>query len=102
MVSEQAPTTESTTTESEAPAPLFDRRVTLEFTVEPFVDSHPGPHVQAAFTAAQAHSDLTVDIGPFGTMVSGPDEQVLKTTNEILVAAFANGATRVSLQLTAD
>jgi len=38
--------------------------LTVEFTVEPFVDGEPGPHVQAAVDAAEA-SGLTTEFGPF-------------------------------------
>ena len=44
--------------------------LTVEFTVEPFVAGEPGPHVQAAIEAAR-RSGLAVDVGPFGTSVSG-------------------------------
>ncbi len=76
--------------------------LSLEFTVEPFVESNPGPHVQAAIAAATNVDGLLTEVGPFGTVVSGPRDQVLITTQEILEAAFASGASRISLQLTAD
>lgn len=101
MVSEKAPPTERKPTEAPNRSSLEAQPVTLEFTVEPFVDSHPGPHVRAAIAAASG-PDLAVDIGPFGTVVSGPDRQVFKATHEILTAAFSSGATRVSLQVTSE
>lgn len=70
----------------------------VEFTIEPFVDGDPGPHVRAAVDAAE-RSGLAVDFGPFGTSVSGDDEAVLDAVDGILRAATAAGATRVSLQL---
>lgn len=70
----------------------------VEFTVEPFVEGAPGPHVQAALDAARA-SGLDVDFGPFGTSVSGPDDEVLATLDAIVRAAVAAGATRVSVQV---
>jgi uncharacterized protein YqgV (UPF0045/DUF77 family) len=70
----------------------------VEFTVEPFVDGQPGPHVQAAVSAAQG-AGLAVDIGPFGTTVSGDDTAVLDAVDAIVRSAVAAGATRVSLQL---
>ena len=70
----------------------------VEFTIEPFVESHPGPHVRAAIDAAVG-SGLTVDVGPFGTSVSGDDARVLDTVDAILRAAVSAGATQVSLQL---
>jgi uncharacterized protein YqgV (UPF0045/DUF77 family) len=70
----------------------------LEFTVEPFVEGAPGPHVQAAVGAAEA-AGLAVEFGPFGTAVSGDDERVLGAVQAIVRAAIGAGATRVSLQL---
>ncbi|HMG39786.1 MAG TPA: thiamine-binding protein [Acidimicrobiales bacterium] len=69
-----------------------------EFTVEPFVDGSPGPHVQAAVDAAVA-AGLTVQFGPFGTSMSGDDATVLTAVDAVLRAAMDAGATRVSLQL---
>jgi uncharacterized protein YqgV (UPF0045/DUF77 family) len=70
----------------------------VEFTIEPFVEGEPGPHVRAAVEAAEG-SGLSVDFGPFGTTVSGDDEAVLAAVDSLLRAATAAGATRVSLQL---
>jgi uncharacterized protein YqgV (UPF0045/DUF77 family) len=69
-----------------------------EFTVEPFVDGAPGPHVRAAVEAAVA-AGLTVQFGPFGTSMSGDDAAVLDAVDAVLRAAMSAGATRVSLQL---
>jgi uncharacterized protein YqgV (UPF0045/DUF77 family) len=69
-----------------------------EFTVEPFVEGEPGPHVRAAVEAAE-RSGVTVDFGPFGTTVSGDDEAVLTAVARLLRAATEAGATRVSLQV---
>jgi uncharacterized protein YqgV (UPF0045/DUF77 family) len=69
-----------------------------EFTIEPFVEGSPGPHVRAAVEAAQA-AGLRVEFGPFGTAMSGDDEMVLSTIDAVLRAAIGAGATRVSLQL---
>ncbi len=70
----------------------------VEFTIEPFVEGAPGPHVQAAVEAAGG-SGLVVDFGPFGTTVSGEDDAVLSAVDAIVRAALAAGASRVSLQL---
>jgi uncharacterized protein YqgV (UPF0045/DUF77 family) len=70
----------------------------VEFTIEPFVEGEPGPHVRAAVEAAE-RSGLSVDFGPFGTTVSGDDEAVLAAVDGLLRAATSAGATRVSLQL---
>jgi uncharacterized protein YqgV (UPF0045/DUF77 family) len=70
----------------------------VEFTVEPFVEGAPGPHVRAAVDAAEA-AGLVVEFGPFGSAASGDDDAVLGAIDGIVRAALAAGATRVSLQL---
>ena len=70
-----------------------------EFTVEPFISGHPGPHVEAALDAAAA-AGLEVDMGPLGTSVEGDDDQVVNAMAAVLHKAMAAGATRVSLQVT--
>jgi uncharacterized protein YqgV (UPF0045/DUF77 family) len=74
-------------------------QLTVEFTIEPFVAGRPGPHVRAAIDAAE-RSGLAVDVGPFGTSVSGDAARVLDAVDAIVRAAVTAGATRVSLQLT--
>jgi uncharacterized protein YqgV (UPF0045/DUF77 family) len=69
-----------------------------EFTIEPFVEGSPGPHVRAAVETAQA-AGLRVEFGPFGTAMSGDDDIVLATIDAVLRAAIDAGATRISLQL---
>jgi uncharacterized protein YqgV (UPF0045/DUF77 family) len=74
----------------------------VEFTVEPFVDGEPGPHVRAALAAARDAADrdgLSVEFGPFGTAVAGEDTAVLDAVDAVVRSAVAAGATRVSLQL---
>jgi uncharacterized protein YqgV (UPF0045/DUF77 family) len=71
----------------------------VEFTVEPFTEGQPGPHVQAALEAAKAAGG-EVDFGPFGTSMSGEDAQVLAVVGNVVKAAVEAGATRVSLQVT--
>jgi len=41
-----------------------------------------------------------VDVGPFGTAIEGESADVLNAVDAVVRAAVANGATRVSLQLT--
>jgi uncharacterized protein YqgV (UPF0045/DUF77 family) len=70
----------------------------LEYTVEPFIEGAPGPHVRAALDAAAA-AGLEVDFGPFGTTVAGADAAVLSAADRIVRAAIDAGASRVSLQV---
>ncbi len=70
----------------------------LEFTVEPFVEGQPGPHVTAAVAAATA-AGATVDFGPFGTTCRAADDEMPGIVAGITRAAFANGATHVTLHI---
>jgi uncharacterized protein YqgV (UPF0045/DUF77 family) len=74
---------------------------TAEFTIEPFVDGAPGPHVRAAIAVAE-EAGLEVEVGPFGTTVTGETEAVVATASAVLGAAIEHGATRVSLQVTVE
>ena len=69
-----------------------------EFTVEPFVDGNPGPHVTAAIDAATA-TGATVSVGPFGSEIEGDTAVVLEAVDAMMRAAMAAGATRVTIQL---
>jgi hypothetical protein len=68
----------------------------LEFTIEPFVEGHPGPHVTSAIAAAQTLG-YDIDFGPFGSSCSVPAAQAGEVARAVVDAAFANGATHVSL-----
>ncbi|MDQ1454856.1 MAG: hypothetical protein QOH28_476 [Actinomycetota bacterium] len=70
----------------------------IEFTVEPFREGAPGPHVHAAVEAARAVG-LAVEFGPFGSSVDGEDDHVLAAADAVVRAAIGAGATRVSLQI---
>jgi uncharacterized protein YqgV (UPF0045/DUF77 family) len=74
----------------------------VEFTVEPFVEGDPGPHVRAALAAAEdaaARTGLRVEFGPFGTSITGAGRAVLDALDAVVRAAVTAGATRVSLQV---
>ena len=68
-----------------------------EFTVEPFQEGNPGPHVQAAIDALSPHRP---DIGPFGTAIEGSIEGVLHAAADCVRAAMDAGASRVSEYMT--
>lgn len=68
----------------------------LEFTIEPFREGNPGPHVTAAIAAAEAFG-VTVEFGPFGSSCTVSQAQVAEVSGAIVAQAFANGATHVSL-----
>jgi hypothetical protein len=70
----------------------------LEFTVEPFVEGLPGPHVTAAVSAAEAVG-ATVEFGPFGSSCTASTEAMPLVISELVRAAFANGATHVTMHV---
>jgi uncharacterized protein YqgV (UPF0045/DUF77 family) len=70
--------------------------VRLEFTVEPFLEGSPGPHVQAAVNEARRQG-LDPEMGPFGTTIDGEAAQLLPTLGAIVAAAVDAGASRVAL-----
>lgn len=72
----------------------------LEFTIEPFVDGEPGPHVLAAVGAAES-AGATVTVGPFGSSCSADDAAMPEIVAAVTRAAFANGATVVALTVVA-
>ena len=74
---------------------------TLEFTIEPFVEGNPGPHVLQAIAAAEAFG-VAVEFGPFGSSCVIPAEQVGEITGAIMAAAFGHGATHVTLAASSD
>ena len=70
-----------------------------EFTVEPFEEGSPGPHVRAAVEAAE-RAGLAVEFGPFGTtMEAEDDDDALDAVDAVLRAAIAAGAAQVSIQV---
>ncbi len=77
-------------------------RVVAEFTTEPFRSEGIAPeHAQRAWEVVQA-ADLDGDFGPLGTRFAGDEERVLDTLREVVVAALAAGARRVTIQLTPE
>jgi len=69
-----------------------------EFLVEPFEVGRPGPHVVAAVEAVRALGFDPV-VGPFGTTIEGDSDKVIAAVKDLLDAATAAGASRVSLQI---
>jgi len=68
----------------------------VEFTVEPFVEGQPGPHVKEAVAAVERHG-LTVDFGPFGSTFVVDVQQMPIVVADMMRAAYDNGATFVSV-----
>jgi uncharacterized protein YqgV (UPF0045/DUF77 family) len=70
----------------------------VEFTIEPFVEGQPGRHVTAPIEAVEARG-FTVEFGPFGSECVTPTAQTPDVVAAILEAAFANGATHVTIDV---
>ncbi len=73
--------------------------VRLEFTVEPFREGGPGPHVLAAVQAVRDAGLEPID-GPFGTSVQAEEDRIHPLLGSISAAASRAGATglRISVQ----
>ena len=73
----------------------------VEFTIEPFVEGHPGSHVTEPIAAVR-QLGIDVEIGPFGTGCSVDDDQAPDLVAAIVRSAFANGATHVNLDVASE
>jgi uncharacterized protein YqgV (UPF0045/DUF77 family) len=73
-------------------------RVRVEFTIEPFVEGHPGEHVQAAWRAVEARG-AELSAGPFSSEAVVDELQIDAVVGDLVRAALAGGAVRVSLQV---
>ena len=84
------------------PVTVLDARERFRpMAVEPFVDGNPGPHVRAAVDAATA-AGAAVDFGPFGSTARVAAESTPELVAAIIRAAFANGATHVTLNVSTE
>lgn len=72
--------------------------VVVEFTVEPFVEGKPGPHVTQAVAAVEQHG-ISVDFGPFGSTFSIDVDAMPGVIADMMRAAYSNGATFVSVSV---
>jgi uncharacterized protein YqgV (UPF0045/DUF77 family) len=70
-----------------------------EFTTEPFMGEGEMPEHVTHSAALLTEAGLDADLGPFGTSVEGDDRILVPALTNVLAAAFASGATRVTLQL---
>ena len=70
----------------------------VEFTIEPFVEGRPGPHVTAAIEAVRSHG-ADVEVGPFGTSCTVDDDAAVAIVQAVTAAALDNGATHITLSV---
>ena len=73
----------------------------VEFTVEPFVEGKPGPHVTSAVAAVEA-SGVAVEFGPFGSVFQVDEARMPNVIADMMRAAYANGATFVSVSVSRE
>ena len=72
--------------------------LTVEFTIEPFIEGAPGAHVTAAVAAVEQRG-LVVDFGPFGSSFTVSHDELPDAISDLMRAAYANGATFVSIDV---
>jgi uncharacterized protein YqgV (UPF0045/DUF77 family) len=70
--------------------------LTAEFTIEPFDEGRPGPHVVKAIEAVEA-SGAEVSVGPFGTKVEGNRDEIVRAVGAALDASLSEGASHVTV-----
>lgn len=73
----------------------------VEFTIEPFVEGRPGPHVTAAIEAVRRIAD-DLEIGPFGSSCTIAPDRLAELLATLGGTAFDGGATRLTIQVIAD
>ena len=86
--------------EAERPTSSNDatRTVRAEFLIEPFVEGSPGPHVKAALEACRL-AGFDPDVGAFATTIDGPFDAVAATVDQLVRAAYDNGASAVQVRI---
>lgn len=70
----------------------------VEFTIEPFVEGQPGPHVLEAVAAVESLG-LSVEFGPFSSSFTAEAAAVADAVSALLEQAYAHGATHVALHI---
>ncbi|NNF54948.1 MAG: hypothetical protein HKN03_10955 [Acidimicrobiales bacterium] len=70
----------------------------LEILVEPFKENDPGPHVKAVLNVL-TENDLTIDMGPFSTLVEGDLDQLVAILEHLVSAGFQAGATSIQTRI---
>jgi uncharacterized protein YqgV (UPF0045/DUF77 family) len=73
----------------------------VEFTIEPFVEGQPGPHVTAPIDALTGLG-IDVEVGPFGTGFSIDAGRCGEVVAAIVDAALEHGATHVNIDVAGE
>lgn len=74
--------------------------VRVEFTIEPFVEAAPGPHVTAPVDALAAMG-IEAEVGPFGSACEVGPEQAGAAISTIVQSAIEHGATHINVDISA-
>lgn len=70
----------------------------VEFTIEPFIEGQPGPHVLGAIEAVEKLG-MVIEFGPFATAFMGEADVVSDAVSALISRAYAAGATHVSIHI---
>ena len=92
---------EATGTRGTSDALRWDTVHRVEFTIEPFVEGQPGPHVTAPIDALAAMG-VEAEFGPFGSEFRVTSALTSATVSAVINAAFENGATHLNIDVTRD
>lgn len=71
----------------------------LEFTIEPFEEGRPGPHVTAPIDMLRERG-YDVEFGPFGSVCDVPTSAVGAAVALLVDTAIAAGASHVNIDVT--
>lgn len=70
----------------------------VEFTIEPFLEGKPGPHVTAPVDAVQ-ELGIEIEMGPFGSGCNVERQQVEAVVATIVRTALEHGASHVNIDI---
>ena len=70
--------------------------IKVEFTIEPFEEGDPPERVTRAVAAVEALG-IAVEIGVFGSAFTTTSDQVGHALNVLVTAAYASGATHITI-----
>jgi uncharacterized protein YqgV (UPF0045/DUF77 family) len=70
----------------------------VEFTIEPFLEGKPGPHVTAPVDEVRALG-VEVEMGPFGSGCLVESDRVEQVVSTIVRAALDHGASHVNIDI---
>jgi uncharacterized protein YqgV (UPF0045/DUF77 family) len=73
----------------------------VEFTIEPFNEGQPGPHVTAPADTLRTMG-VDVEVGPFGSSCVVSDDEVGETVATVVRIALDHGASHVNVDVVAS